>query len=492
MRCSSSADRAITRDLNHDEHQFLAPGALLARQGLLPYRDYPLFHLPNLTFCYALLDLFGAQLVLTAKLFSVASTVAIGILLALVCCPSSSSRRYLLVGTAGLLTLVFFDPLFDFTIGKTWNHEFPSLCLVLALLLTVMNSSRDRVILAILAGIVGGVAVGARLTFLTVAVPLCAAPLLFTLPLRRRLILVAAASGGFVLAMAPTLWLWVRSPEAFIFDNFQFPRLRLLDPTDTRAQKTMVWWRKLRFFLKEVALPSWPLFLAYLLIGVRPAVRWFRERSTALFPSALILLALPLVLVGCFAPSRYQYQHYYVFIPLLALGIAHGLQVMEKRWAQWAPVGLAALSLISVISALIVSKPGAYAWIKDIGRSEEWYSVRVQEFASAIRSHVTHGKVLTLAPTWPLEAGLETYPEFATGVFAWRASGLMSAEQRARLKFVAPADLEAFLAKDPPSAVLTGVEDKEEEEELVDYAKTQHLERIELGKKKVLWVRRAQ
>lgn len=39
--------RAVERDLNHDEHQFLAPSALLTT-GTRPYRDYPLFHLPNL------------------------------------------------------------------------------------------------------------------------------------------------------------------------------------------------------------------------------------------------------------------------------------------------------------------------------------------------------------------------------------------------------------------------------------------------------------
>ena len=30
----------MRRGLNHDEHQFVASGALLARAGLLPYRDF--------------------------------------------------------------------------------------------------------------------------------------------------------------------------------------------------------------------------------------------------------------------------------------------------------------------------------------------------------------------------------------------------------------------------------------------------------------------
>src|SRR5258705_13729729 len=40
--------RARARELNHAEEQFLAPPALLLQSDLLPYRDYPCFHTPNL------------------------------------------------------------------------------------------------------------------------------------------------------------------------------------------------------------------------------------------------------------------------------------------------------------------------------------------------------------------------------------------------------------------------------------------------------------
>ena len=39
---------AMCRGLSRDEHQFIAAGALLATEGLLPYRDFPYFHVPNL------------------------------------------------------------------------------------------------------------------------------------------------------------------------------------------------------------------------------------------------------------------------------------------------------------------------------------------------------------------------------------------------------------------------------------------------------------
>src|SRR5829696_8613130 len=61
----------MRRGLNHDEHQFVASAALIARNGLLPYRDFPYFHVPTLSFLYTLL--FGATdyLLLSARSFSI-------------------------------------------------------------------------------------------------------------------------------------------------------------------------------------------------------------------------------------------------------------------------------------------------------------------------------------------------------------------------------------------------------------------------------------
>ncbi|MDQ6625362.1 MAG: hypothetical protein M3Y69_04350, partial [Verrucomicrobiota bacterium] len=60
------------RAFNHDEGQFIASGALLAREGYLPYIDYPYFHLPNLVFVYAALFRTNGFLLLTARSFNIA------------------------------------------------------------------------------------------------------------------------------------------------------------------------------------------------------------------------------------------------------------------------------------------------------------------------------------------------------------------------------------------------------------------------------------
>ena len=45
--------KANERGLSHDEHQFVSPGLLTVEHGLLPYRDFALFHVPNLVLLHA-------------------------------------------------------------------------------------------------------------------------------------------------------------------------------------------------------------------------------------------------------------------------------------------------------------------------------------------------------------------------------------------------------------------------------------------------------
>ncbi|MEM8524538.1 MAG: hypothetical protein AAGG68_07835 [Bacteroidota bacterium] len=64
---------AMLIHIDRDEHQYLASGYLLVKEGLLPYLHYPYFQLPNITLLYALLAaatdylLFGS-ITLAAKL----------------------------------------------------------------------------------------------------------------------------------------------------------------------------------------------------------------------------------------------------------------------------------------------------------------------------------------------------------------------------------------------------------------------------------------
>lgn len=480
--------RSMAGDLNHDEHQFLAPGALLAREGLQPYSDYPLFHLPNLTLACAALDRVSQYFILNARLLSLACASAMLVMLYFCAHRSLAGRgpwvRF--AGAAAMVMLIVCDPLFLRTTGKAWNHDAPAFLIVAALCCHMRALSAPALSWMLLSGLTTGLAIGTRLTFAPVALPLFCAAFLLPVEKRKRWFFALVFAVSLAVAMAPSLYYFLRDPQAFLFGNLEFPRLALLDPTNERVHKTMVWWRKLRYLGKEILLPgtddgkvtgSFALFTIFLAVGVAPGVMWLRTRKGSA-GTALVLLVLPFVLLGAYAPSRYQSQHFYALVPCFALAAACGLG--HARWLSGK--GMALLWLPALVSFVLTRGE----WT--LQRPAEWYVFRMHEAGQALHQHVGDGKVLTLAPTVPIEGGLRIYPEFATGLFALRNAPFVEPVRRARLHVVAPEDLDTWLAADPPAAIWTGFEEEKFERPLVQYAQRHGYTPAYVERKRVLWL----
>jgi hypothetical protein len=89
---------------------------------------------------------------------------------------------------------------------------------------------------------------------------------------------------------------------------------------------------------------------------------------------------------------------------------------------------------------------------------DQWQPTRVHKAGLEIARQVGRGPVLTLAPIWAIEGGADTYPEMATGPFAWRTGHLLHPSRRQRLGIVSPAELRELLRERPPAAILVGFE----------------------------------
>ena len=478
--------QCVGLDLSHDEHQFVAPAVLWAREGLFPYRDVPLFHQPYLIALDALVVKHAASPLLAARLISGCAAFLTALLIFGCAWQSGRDQRKLVAATSVVL-LWLTSHLFLVSSGRTWNHDLPSLLAISALAILLFRE-KPSALHWLAAGLLAGLATGGRLTFAPFAGLLPLTALLWSdLPWRQRFFHLSSSAIGVAIALSPTLWFYLQSPENYLFGNFEFPRLPLLDADNSRILKTITPWRKVRFFFKEVVLSNLPLALAFIGVAVASlrqnapgktdasAMRPYQNRLQ--LPWKFIVPSLAL-LAGAFAPSRYEMQHFYIVAPLAALLVARLLQSSRITYAL---LGLALIS--SVLGGKV------FLSARDLFRPAEWDVTRIHQHGLALRQHVGSGKILTLTPIVSLEGGLSIYPQLATGPFGWKFAHLVPQPRRSRLGLLSETDLSSILINDPPAGILTGSEELKLEQPLFQFAKQAGYQPAPLSDHLTLWRR---
>jgi 4-amino-4-deoxy-L-arabinose transferase-like glycosyltransferase len=486
--CPLALGLSMKRGLSHDEHQHIAAGALIAREGLLPYRDFPYFHTPYLAFAYAGLFRITDHLLTSARVASVLcatgligmiGTVAFGLF------RPRGVRCAVLVCAASVLLTVMSD-LFTQSSGVALNHD-PGLFLtVLAFLAHIAGLRGERTIWFIISGILLGLAIGTRITCAPLMAPFGLALWLYPTAGVWRWRRVFAFSGGLLLGMAGLIYLAVVAPEQTYFGNIEFAKINIIYRFAIGEPRTMTVLKKLRFFFKVILRPDFGLFLAALLplLGAYFAHRGTRGRWR--FELRFTLLALPFVLLGSFAPSPLFDQYFYPLVPFFALIGLFALASVPAESPWFRRTAIAGLAATVLNAALGMS---AYREILDFLRTDKWDAEKLHRNVMELRAIVPAGKILTVAPVYPLEAGLPIYPEFTTGPIAWRVAPYVDEAKAVRLHMPTPDTLESLLQGDPPAAVMVGYE-KTGEELLTSYAKRHGYRKVPFGNRDSIWVRR--
>lgn len=473
---------AFMRDLNHDEHQFIAPAALFLRAGLLPYRDFPCFHTPDLIFVFAALFTTTTHYLLAARSFN-AGCASLLLLLVFVFGVRRFHHWFVALGFVAILAL---NPFFRFTAGRAWNHDLPTLALVVAFLAFLRAERSGRAFLwLVLCGAGVGLAAGTRLSFAPMVAPFVLAICCFPSVDRNRLLSLAHFGDGLALALLPVGLLFAFAPRQFLFDNFTYNHTINLLYREATVPREIAFWNKLsfpfQFFLRSPA--DVVLIAGFVWFAWRPWWRsgwtgWKQDRELT-----LLMLLLPFIFLGSWAPTPSYRQYYYPFVPFFLLGAMIGL----AREPSWRWLSLPRMIWLTVIVSLLETAPSLPSPLGQLAPAN-WPVSRLHANAQAIAALVPRGRVLTLAPLFPLEAGREIYPEFATGPFAWRTASFMKPADRARFDFIGPAKLDDYLADDPPAAVLTGFEHREFEEPLLRYARDHGYQPRRLPAHGVLWI----
>lgn len=502
-------DHAMLKGYFRDENQFIASGKLLQDEGLLPYQDYPYFHMPNLTFIYALIYQVTDFTLLGARSFSV--LCAWGTILALVYAANwffqyRSRWLRLAVGAGGVLLLLP-NPLFRFTVGLAWNHDFSVLlCLTAALVLLHVIQFRNIKWLG-LSGFLLGAAIGTRLTFMTALVPFLGILALFPndRPSKNRARAWIYFGAGFLVAMLPSILLFLSAPREFIFGNVQYAWLNTLYRQASEFEGPMTFSGKLLFLSERVLdQPGTLALLAMVVLFPIFGAAENRRRSRSLILSAASLLKstgtesthnglfyaflflLPVfLLVGSFLPTPSWYQYFYAPLPFIVLGVLYSLSKLVRLSRLASYTGL----MVFFLSVILVNyfHFDKYPNLRSLARPGAWYPIQTRVLGYKIKTIVGEERVLTLSPLFPLDGGASIFPQYATGPFAWRVADLLTKEQRFTYKVMSQDELIVTLDEKPAGGILVGLT-KDAEGFLLEYARQREYNPIEINDYLTLWV----
>lgn len=469
--------------LNHDENMYVANGALLVR-GWWPYADYPSFQMPLLSLVYGGAFLMAGDMLLAARL--------INTLFALGCCllvvvlvrrvlPRTPAFVWAGVASGGVLIYVSNAP-FVYTVGRAWNHDVPLLLTLGGLVVfTSRSGARGARVPLASAGLLLGLATSARLLFVVATVPFVVALLLASSASRARR--VAWFAMGFLLGLTPSAPFALKAPARFWFDNVTYHGLNEQYWHAQGYERAMTLTGKF-VYTREVLLgaaANWTVLLGVALVialVVRQCSR--RGRETV----ALTLGAAASLFVAGLVPTPTWLQYFYAPYGLLAVSFVTGTAVV-LRTAMWK----AALALFIGVTALSVwSGAQAYAALGHVRHLDDWTSAMVARVSREVRTAVPRGTVVTLAPIYALEAGLDIYPGLASGPFGYRVSELIEPRRRRAQGLISAEDTIRLMAESPPEAILAGAED-EMEAPLVAFAAAHGYAEQKLSNGLSLWVR---
>lgn len=488
----------MRRGLNHDEHQFVGSGVLMARYGLYPYAGFAYFHVPAQTYLYALIFGVADRFLLAARLVSVAAgwlTLAVIFSIAVKYAPSVRPWARAGYGAAAAVLLLA-TPLFVHTSGRAWNHDLPVLLTLIAFVCQLRalengeRASPRRVPLSfwiVVAGILVGLAAATRLSYAFLAPAFLLA--IWVHPawtVREKVLGTGWLAVGGIVGMAPVWAALLFAPQQFWFGNVVYNLQLNPDYYASLAdsQRAMTLAGKLAYAGQLLVDRPGNLVVPFLFVASLVAALP-RILARAAFPLVFVLLLLPFALLSALSPTPSQIQYYYLLYPLLLLAALYAAALWPARRG-W-------FSSILVVAALVTAMGSALQYVEGaeiLLQPGRWYPNKVHDRGRLIGTLAGHGRVLTLAPIHPMEGNVLTYPQFVTGPLGWRVAPLLAPEERARFGLVGPGEFDALLAGDPPRGVLAGFEedDRELEEVLVDYATVNGYVPVELPDEGVLWL----
>lgn len=450
--------RSMHADVDVDEHPFIASAAVMARHGLIPYRDYHYNHMPTEVMVYAGLFRVFSHLLMAARCFQTFCAAATVVVLF---CVAYGALAFLPAGirlafSAATAALVLANPLFYKTSGLCWNHDFPLLMALLAFVVLRRGTlaRRGGAALAGLSGFLFALAVTTRLTFAAAGAGYLVLILAFPdTTWRRKLLLLAAMGLGFAIASLPSAWVWAQSPRNAWFGNFLYPRLntRIHEERDSTQRFTL--FSILLYYLRNIVyLPgNGILTLGFAALMARAVVlrRRLGGRVMAQVWAVLVLVA---GLTGSgFMPAPPFLQYFYAAMPFMILGVLLCLSAMPELF----DMPRLMTGTIAGWGICLAFGVGAYgAPLFHLPMLASWVPLQAHRIGLEVARKAHASSVFTMEPIFPLEGGLDVDERLTTCRFGLRTAPLLDPRDRKAYLMPTEADIPQMLRRRHMAALI--------------------------------------
>ena len=456
----------MSKPVGRDE-QMYCTGAVFLAQGKMIYRDFSYaaqmpYH-PLL--CAALFKVFNTtHYLLVGRIVSCVCDILV--MLGIVCIYRHIFRSFTTSGTIlGLCAAVLylFNPLVDYANGYAWNHDVVIFCVMLSFWLFISTDFQHKSKYWRIA------AIGAVLTFATcmrvttVLVELLFCVLLLSIPNRsikeRFKNALPFLLAGAVVSIWP-VWVIAQAPRAFYLNLVKIPTLY--------GQ----WLREIGMVHDKFALmfaclttPGY-IVLAALTVYLCLIVFFLRNKLKIVSGINLLLAALLPVMffiIAIIPPTMWR-QYLAVPVPFLVIGLSFPLIYLRRltdksgisRRFKIATGLMVVCALVALFSYPIVLYRTPIALVP-----ERWVPIEIHNVSEDIAEKLKTQDsklILTLAPLLALEGGCDIYPELTAGAIIYRIADSLPAEDRRITHTAGIETLAESIEKNPPSAVILGVE----------------------------------